>query len=137
PDNALTGTLFAVNSTRNDAIQVPAAYGSLRFWRNTAIATLAPGTTYTMPAGTLGYEWDEDRDNGFRPDGSFPLSSTTVNIQNQYLLDYGGTYGSGTPTHSLTLYLHSSGALVFCAGTVQWSWGLYITHANRGFARVR
>src|SRR5206468_42812 len=36
PENALTGTLFAVNSTRNDAIQVPAAYGNLRFWRNTA-----------------------------------------------------------------------------------------------------
>ena len=137
PENALTGTLYAVNSTRNDAIQVPAAYGNLRFWRNTAIATLAPGTTYTMPAGTLGYEWDEDRDNGFRPDGSFPLSSTTVNIQNQYLLDYGGTYGSGTPTHSLTLYRHSSGALVFGAGTVQWSWGLDSNHDNGGLAPDR
>ena len=27
-------------------------------------------------------------------------------------------------THKLSLYRHSSGALVFGAGTVQWSWGL-------------
>jgi hypothetical protein len=27
-------------------------------------------------------------------------------------------------THALTLYRHSSGALVFSAGTIQWSWGL-------------
>ena len=34
--------------------------------------TLSPGT------GTLGYEWDIDLDNGFRPAGLFDLSSTTV-----------------------------------------------------------
>jgi hypothetical protein len=97
PENALTGTFFYVNGTRNDAIQVPAAYGNLRFWRNTSIATLAPGTTYTMPAGTLGYEWDEDHDNGFRPAGLIRLSSTTLPVST-YLLDYGSTYGSGTAT---------------------------------------
>src|SRR5262249_29013850 len=31
---------------------------------------------------------------------------------------------TATATHSLTLYRHSSGALVFGAGTVQWAWGL-------------
>src|SRR5258708_1369622 len=137
PENALTGTIFYVNGPRNDAIQVPAAYGNLRFWRNTGIATLAPGTTYTMPAGTLGYEWDEDRDNGFRPDGLFGLSSTTVGIQGQYLLDYGSTYGSGTATHSLTPYRHSNGALVFGAGTIQWPWGLDSNHDNGGLAPDR
>ena len=39
----------------------------MRFWRNTTIATLAAGQTATLPAGTLGYEWDEDLDNGSRP----------------------------------------------------------------------
>jgi hypothetical protein len=27
-------------------------------------------------------------------------------------------------THKLSLYRHASGALVFGAGTIQWSWGL-------------
>ena len=40
------------------------------------------------------------------------------------LQDYGSTYASGTATHHLTLYRAPSGALVFGAGTVQWSWGL-------------
>ena len=59
-------------------IQVPAADGSMRFWRNTSVATLAPGTVATLPLGTLGYEWDEDLDNGFRPPGLMRLSDTTV-----------------------------------------------------------
>jgi methionine-rich copper-binding protein CopC len=36
--------------------------------------------------------------------------------------------GPGTGTHSLTLYRAPSGALVFGAGTVQWSWGLDGNH---------
>jgi hypothetical protein len=130
PENALTGTIFMVNDVGccSMSITVPAAYGRLRFWRNTSIATLAPGATATLPAGTLGYEWDEDLDNGFRPPGLMPLSSTTRNLSGVLLLDYGSTYGSGPATHSLTLYRAQSGALVFGAGTVQWSWGLDGNH---------
>ena len=51
------------------------------------------------------------------------MSRTTVNNV-AYIQDYGTVYASGTATHSLTLYRASSGALVFSAGTVQWSWGL-------------
>ena len=47
------------------------------------------------------------------------------------LQDYGSNYASGTATHHLTLYRASSGALVFGAGTVQWSWGLDGEH-DRG-----
>src|SRR6185312_3313307 len=36
-----------------------------------------------------------------------------------------------TGTHTLTLYRHPGGALVFGAGTVQWSWGLDGSH-DRG-----
>ena len=81
--------------------------------------TLAPGT------GTLGYEWDVDADNGFRPAGEFDLSSTTVSGL-QTFNDYGSTTHrtTATATHHLTLYKAPSGALVFGAGTVQWSWGL-------------
>ena len=34
----------------------------------------------------------------------------------------------GTATHSLTLYRHTSGALVFGSGTIQWPWGLDANH---------
>ena len=39
---------------------MPAADGKMRFWRNTSVASLAPGQTATLADGTLGYEWDED-----------------------------------------------------------------------------
>src|SRR5436305_3397290 len=58
PENALTGTLFMVNGPGTDntnlSIQVPAADGKMRFWRNTSVATLGAGQTATLPAGTLG-----------------------------------------------------------------------------------
>ncbi len=60
----------------------------MRFWRNTSVATLAAGQTATLPTDVLGYEWDEDLDNGFRPAGRRPLSTTTVSGV-QYLQDYG------------------------------------------------
>jgi len=131
PENALDGTIFTVNGDRNDAMKVPAADGKMRLWRNTSIATLAPGATATLPAGVLGYEWDEDLDNGSRPPGLIRLSTTTVSGL-QVLQDYGSSYGSGTATHHLTLYRHASGALVFGAGTVQWSWGLDASHDFAG-----
>ncbi len=125
PENALTGTLYRVNSPSTDAIHVPAADGALRFWRNTSIASLPPSGVATLPRGTLGSEWDEVPDDPSRPPGSFSLSTTTVNITNgRYLLDYGSTYGNGTATHHLTMHRAPSGALVFGAGTIQWSWGL-------------
>jgi phosphodiesterase/alkaline phosphatase D-like protein len=134
PENALTGQLFMVNGIRtSDAITVPAADGKMRFWRNTSIATLAAGQTASLPPGTLGYEWDEDVDNGHRPAGSIRLSSTSIAlIGSYYLLDHGSSYGAGTAVHNMTLYRHSSGALVFGSGTVQWSWGLDATHDIAG-----
>ncbi|KYC37736.1 hypothetical protein WA1_04250 [Scytonema hofmannii PCC 7110] len=127
PENALTGTLFTVNDGATTAIQVPAEDGKMRFWRNTSVATLAPGTTATLANSTLGYEWDEDIDNGFRPPGLIRMSTTIVNNA-PVLQDYGSTFASGTAIHHLTLYKHTSGALVFGSGTVQWSWGLDVNH---------
>ena len=129
PENSLSGTIFTVNCCTY-AIKVPAAEGKMRLWRNTSIASQSPGQTATLPDGTLGYEWDEDLDNGSRPAGLFDLSSTKVDVP-QRIQDYGSNYGPGTATHSLTEYRASSGALVFGAGTVQWSWGLDGNH-DRG-----
>ncbi|HYK97829.1 MAG TPA: N,N-dimethylformamidase beta subunit family domain-containing protein [Candidatus Acidoferrales bacterium] len=129
PENALSGQIFMVNATRTDPIQVPYAEGRARFWRNTTIASQSPGQVATLPAGVLGFEWDEEPDNGFRPAGVVPLSLTTVSVSSNYLLDYGSTYGAGTPTHRMTLY-RVGPALVFGAGTVRWSWGLDSHHDN-------
>jgi N,N-dimethylformamidase beta subunit-like, C-terminal/Domain of unknown function (DUF4082)/Bacterial Ig-like domain/Bacterial Ig domain len=131
PENELTGTIFTVNASANStaSILVPDDDGKMRFWRNTDIANLSPGTFATLPFGTLGYEWDEDLDNGFRPAGLIRMSTTTVNDVS-LLQDYGSTYATGTATHRLTLYRHNSGALVFGAGTIQWPWGLDSNHDN-------
>lgn len=135
PENALVGTLFMVNGTGTDndgslTIKVPAADGKMRFWRNTAAANLAPGATYTLVPASLGYEWDVDADNGVRPAGTFDVSTSTYQLTSDLLLDYGATYGAGTATHHMTLYRAPSGALVFSAGTIDWSWGLSSNHDN-------
>jgi Domain of unknown function (DUF4082)/Bacterial Ig-like domain/Bacterial Ig domain len=130
PENSLTGAIFTVNSGTG-AIEVPAAYGKMRLWRHTSVASLAPGQTATLANATLGYEWDEDLDNGFRPAGLAHLSSTTMEVPER-VLDYGSNYGPATATHHLTLYRAPSGALVFGAGTVQWSWGLDPEHDREG-----
>jgi hypothetical protein len=126
PENALTGQIYTVDQGTT-AITVPAADGLMRLWRNTSVATLAPGTSATLSAGTLGYEWDEDLDNSARPPGIVRLSTTTMNVALR-IVDYGQNFAPGVGTHHLTIYRHGSGALVFGAGTVQWSWGLDGTH---------
>src|SRR5262249_11091966 len=66
--------------------------------------------------------------NGVQPAGLIHLSTTTVQLGSQFLLDYGATYGAGAATHHLSLYRHASGARIFGAGTVQWPWLLDSNH---------
>lgn len=129
PENAMSGTIFRVNSGTL-SLQVPAVDGKLRFWRGTSVASLPAGATATLGSGIVGYEWDEDPDNGYRPAGLVRMSTTPATGV-EVLLDYGSTYGVGNATHNITLYRSASGALVFGAGTVQWSWGLDSNH-DRG-----
>ncbi len=126
PENAMIGTLWMVQGT-NQAMNVPAEAGKLRLWRNTSMANLAAGTNGTLPKGVLGYEYDVDVDNGFRPAGLFDASSTT-NAENEIAQNFGATVAPGTATHSITEYRAPSGALVFSAATVQWTMGLDSHH---------
>jgi hypothetical protein len=128
PQNALTGQLWTVNEGTY-AIQVPARYAKLRFWRHTSVARLSAGQTATLAPETLGYEWDEDIDNGFRPAGLIDMSATTETPP-QVMKDYQEDLGALTATHHLTLYRAAGGALVFGAGTVQWAWGLESDHGG-------
>ena len=112
PENALSGTISWDGLTSD--LSIPAEYGDLRFWRNTTVAGLSPGTFETQTTGTLGYEWDFEQAlyADSYPSGRILLSSTDFDDR----------------THHLSLYRASSGALVFSAGTVQWAWGLDDTH---------
>ncbi len=129
PEYSVTGQYFMVNSGTAE-IKVPGTLGKLRFWRNTAVSTLSPSQTLTLApgTGTLGYEWDVSPGNSSQPRGRIPLSSTAV-AGTQDFKDYGTEVEDGpVQTHSLSLYRAPSGALVFGAGTVQWSWGLDVTN---------
>lgn len=114
PENTLTGQISWLGTSAS--ITVPDTYKDLRFWRNTAVATLGAGQTVTLPDGTLGYEWDYEQFAASYPNGRIRLSSTKNSGQ----------------THHLSLYRHAGGALVFGAGTVQWSWGLDASHDRAG-----
>jgi hypothetical protein len=109
PEVELLGNISWTESP-NDAVQVPAHYKNHRFWRNTSIPSMTAGQTTVLGAQTLGYEWDYEHPEykRFYPAGRMTMSSTTINGF----------------THKISLYRHSSGALVFGAGTIQWSWGL-------------
>jgi VCBS repeat-containing protein len=126
PENALTGQLFGPDGTGEfgGALDIPAAYAGLRVWRNTGVG---PNGALDIAPGILGYEWDASPVDAFRPAGLIKLSETTI-PWSQILTDQGNRTEPGTATHSLSLYRAPSGALVFGAGTVFWSWGLSNEH---------
>src|SRR5690606_12543762 len=114
PENSLTGQISWTEAPQDGTIKVPSFYKKLRFWRHTSIPNMADGAEIALGSQTLGYEWDYEQEQ-FRshyPRGRMTLSSTTY----------------GPLTHKLSLYRHTSGALVFGAGTIQWSWGLDSKH---------
>lgn len=132
PENGLTGTLYQSNFS-DLAVTVSAAEGKLRLWRGTSLASLAAGSSAQLAPHTIGYESDEDLDNGARPPGLIRLSTTVGGVP-EYLQDFGNVVAPGTTTHHLTMYRAASGALVFGAGTVQWAWGLDAEHDGDGAA---
>ncbi len=117
PENSLSGQISWIGSTA--AITVPGIYGILPFWRNTTIETLPSNQTAILGTDTLGYEWNPYQPlyDATAPPGLIWLSSTSA---------------SGN-THHLSIYQAPGGAIVFGAGTVQWSWGLDSVH-DRGSA---
>ena len=98
----MTGTIFMSNYT-DLPVTVTAAQGKTRLWRNTSLTSLAPGATAALAPHTVGYESDEDQDNGSRPPGLVDLSTTTGTVT-QYMQDYGLTTGTEQTTHHVTLY---------------------------------
>ena len=95
PENALTGTAYMANFTTTCAITVHAGRGqAAAVAQHRRCADLAAGQTATLAPHTVGYESDEDLDNGFRPAGLIQLSTTT-GATPEYLQDFGNTVAPG------------------------------------------
>ena len=130
PETTLTGQLFGPDGTGEfgAALDIPAVLASLRYWRDT---TVAEGGATGLAAGIIGYEWNTAPDDEYRPAGLIKLSETLDIPWGSIVVDQGGqtfTANPGVATHNLTLYRAESGALVFSAGTVFWTWGLSNEH---------
>ena len=121
PPNSLTGQLFVMNGVRMDPMTVPAELGRMRLWRNTSAATLPSGSAATFPAGSWGYEWDSIAYNGVPPAGLTHLSESVITSPNRSSRSNGDGLRTWPGDPQLTLYRAASGALVFGAGTTQWS----------------
>ena len=130
-ENSLTGQLFGPDGTGEfgGALDVPADYAPLRVWRDT---TIAQGGALDLAPGILGYEWNTSPEDERRPAGLVKLSETTIPWSN-IVVDQGNTGEPGVATHNLTLYRAESGALVFGAGTVFWTWALSDVHDNEPY----
>ncbi len=79
------------------------------------VAALADGADRDARARHLGYEWDEDLDNGSRPAGLIAAVETTVTGVAK-LLDTAPPTAAGTATHHLTLYRADSERRAWCSG---------------------
>lgn len=130
PENELTGTAYVVNHG-DLPVQVSSAEGQLRMWRDTTLDDMASGTVTDLAPHTVGYESNEVLDNGYTPPGLIYLSTTTGSVP-EYLQDFGNQVAPGETTHHTTLYKAASGALVFSAGSIQWTWGLDQWHDGDG-----
>ncbi len=138
PENTLTGQLSTVDSqSRADSIHFTAQEAHSPFLRNSNIANLPVGHVATMPAGTLGYEWDEvASDDLHLPPGEITLSTSVVPNVTKLVPNWADDYSrlihaSGVAGyHQVTLYHTTSGAWVWTTGTIQWTWGLSNTHAR-------
>ena len=122
PENALTG-----HDLQGQLLRDQHAWSAPPTARCGSGAT--PGSPPSPPTrpprsatGIIGYEWDEDLDNGFRPPGLIRLSRDRRQRRRCCRTTAAPT-AAAAATHPLTLYRAPSGALVFGAGTVQWSWG--------------
>ena len=129
PENAVTGTMYMVNDS-DLPLTVTRTEGKFRMWRNTPLATMSTDAQELAPH-TVGYESNEDLDNGFRPEGLIRLSTTVGNVP-QYITEFGNRVTPGVTTHNTTLFKAPSGALVWSSGSIQWAWGLDQTHDGNG-----
>ena len=135
PENALTGTIFTVNSGTR-ALQVPAAEGRLRLWRGTHRGEPAPGRNGNAGRRHGGLRVGRGPRQRGPSAGAGPAVGRRPPSASRSCSISARPTAPGTATHRLTLHRDPNGAgpdaLVFGAGTVQWSWGLDGEHDRGG-----
>jgi hypothetical protein len=113
PENALIGVMYQDQVNQNYPYIVQNAsnwvYAGTGFVNGSSVP------------GIVGYEYDKVWNNGFTPSGLTVLSNSPV---------VGCCEGSGHSDSNSSIYTAASGAQVFAAGTIQWSWGLDNYSAN-------
>jgi N,N-dimethylformamidase beta subunit-like protein len=135
PENTFTGTIFVVNGPDLRSFVVPFAggYSAQPLWRDTTVAALSTGQSFTSPSQILGFEWDTYGAGGVDTTGNNFLAAahprarfcSTVDyfVGGVVLTDAGDEYGSGTATHRLVVHPGGAGAITFGTGTVNWALG--------------
>lgn len=122
PENGIIGVMFEQQTDNSYAYVVQNANSWI--YDNTGFVDGS-----SVP-GIVGYEYDKMWNNGFSPPGLTILSNSPVN----------GCCGGFSSDANSTIYTAPSGARVFAAGTIQWSWGLSnilgTTYANAGIQQV-
>ena len=97
-----------------------------------ASRTWRPGATATLTDGHARLRVGHGIPTTARAPAGLVRLSTTTAAGVEILQDHGSSYAPGRETHHLTLYRDTNGAgpdaLVFGAGTIQWSWGLDDIH---------
>lgn len=125
PENSLYGTMYiGDNDTLYFPLRVSAELGKDRIYRHTDLQTMPSGTFIDIGPQMIGWEWDAVVENGHTPASLDILAETPVS---GFILADAGNYLKGytdsTVMHT-TRFTAESGAVVFAAGTIQWSWGL-------------
>jgi YD repeat-containing protein len=146
PENSLLGSMYVGDNDNFDyPLTVPASndqdeFSGDRIWRNTGVSESAETKIGT---NLNGWEWDsiptQAQYVSRQPSGVkrltlsdlVPAPSPPEWIQDEGLL-YSTLPPPGQPsTVSAVKYTAASGALVFAAGTIQWSWGLAPHYLNK------
>jgi len=112
PENGVMGVMFEQQTDNSYAYVIQDAnswiYDNTGFVEGSSVR------------GIVGYEYDKVWDNGFTPAGLTVLSNSPVH----------GCCGGFSSDANSTIYTAPSGARVFAAGTIQWSWGLANVEGN-------
>lgn len=130
PENALVGIQFVGdNDSLFFPLRIPADVVGDPVFRNTGLEHLSPGTYVDIGRQLVGWEWDAKADNGLTPDGLTVLSASPA--FGDVASDDIESYRVGTAVSNASRYTAPSSAIVFAAGTIQWSWGLAIVEPDR------
>jgi len=146
PENSLLGSMYVGDNDNFDyPLTIPATndqdeFSGDRIWRNTGISE---SSATKIGTNLNGWEWDsiptQAQYVSRQPTGVKRLTLSDLGsapsppewIQDEGLL-YSTLPPPGQPsTVSAVKYTAASGALVFAAGTIQWSWGLAPHYLNK------